>query len=444
MNSATSFTDIQMHRYIFLNRCCTGNESPVDCWDDIWQMGVQAAHWLFDQIGKPPPAFEKPELNFAPTESQPFLGFDWKDSADGKLWVSFLGRIFSQTAYLHLILWRPGQSAVGELKALQKQMEEFRPGDPSDEACADFRLGETYAVAAEVEPHQHIPGIFHTTLPDLLDMRISQSKRIETGRFPWGHVAIPREQKSPALLLRKVDSPGADDAAWFINVILPRIGISYFNMKRQNQDYGKYRPLVDKELQTLSNMLENRVKGGNLKELERQFVLFSGQLDKLAEAIRPLQQFLIRMDTDLRNIRRQVNDLALHGQSKLLWYVFGESAALLVDQIKVDFKNSGAYNDEAQLALQTLQTFVDVERAKTDRKMVLMLGVVGLVLALIDGFSDVIPERTRWIIFAIGFFIGLCIWFWGRGPFSFLKQHRAKQRHKKHHTSPPASSDEQR
>ena len=64
---------------------------------------------------------------------------------------------------------------------------------------------------------------------------------------------------------------------------------------------------------------------------------------------------------------------------------------------------------DALLTLQTLHTFVDIKRGKTDRLMVIILGIVGGIIAISDALSE-IPLYFRISLIIIVITWGIITW----------------------------------
>lgn len=178
---------------------------------------------------------------------------------------------------------------------------------------------------------------------------------------------------------------------------------------------------IRKIAQKLVDTLRGSEQGGNLYRLEKRIQEISDKVDELVEELSWVKKRLIGMEDNLRQIRHILQDPIFEGKSDLLWQIFGESNALLVDHVKTDFRYFQAHNEEALLTSQTLQAFVGVDQAKLqrertgkERRVVKLFGVVGLGLAIIDGFSDTLSSFERILIVTGAAVIATCLWFWDK------------------------------
>jgi hypothetical protein len=415
--------NIIVYRYIIINGWKFGQGMPVkqDHWNEIWKLTKEAWESLHAKVGifDSPPA--KPNLKITRTESQSIAGFHWKSSDDGALSSSLEVRLFLDCGYLQLGIWQHGEELVADFNKLQRQVEHIASQkDDLSDIRETLQIDEVFCWYAEVDSEESLPQLTRY----FLEPYTKSEDQIDICNFSWGCVGIPRKQKTPLLILCHEDAPGVEDISWFVNYVAPRLALYPCKIICQYNRYDneeKEREKIQKIVQQLSMMLRGQERGGNLNELEERIKEISSQVDKLIEELGHVKKRLIGMGDNLRQIRRVLQDPIFEGKSDVLWQIFGESSALLVEQVDVDFEYSESYNQEALLTLQTLQAFVQVEqaklqreRAREERSMVKILGVIGLVLALIDGFSDVFHWGIKVLILLIGVAAGLWIWFWGK------------------------------
>ena len=385
------------------------------------QLAVGAREWIRENTRITPPSLPSvnPEVKITPLNSQRIDGFKWTTKSDEALRVSLDVRMFPESSYMLLGLWKPGWGEQGDIFELYNKLSNFTSqkvrlsNDPED-----LQIAEVYCMYAETTSQSSIPHVCKNILDGFID---EVDDRIALCEFPWGTVAMPKEQKTPLLIIRRADTPGTEDASRFMNIVLPRLMLLSHKIMLHYQAYEKEKEKVKEIAERLAKTLKGRERGGNLHRLEERIKEISSQVDELAEELGSLKKRLLRMDTDLRHIRLKLQDPVLLRKKKVIEQVFGESSALLVEQVRTDIEYFQTQNEEALLTLQSLQAFVGVEQAKLQReqagkqgRIAAIVGIVGLVLALIDGFADVFSPGNRVLIVFGGIIFGVVIWFWDR------------------------------
>ncbi len=423
MTRSVDLKNIIVYRYILVKCWEPQDGKPVmpAFFDQSWQLAKNAWEWLQINIPiiPPLPLPPKPKIKVTSIESQRIAGFRWAANADNTRYATLDARVFPESSYLLLGLWKQKGGNTEDIHKLQKELADFAPQETSlSHASNSLQIDESYCLYAEIAPELSL----RKTCRDILEEMLNDPKdRVTICEYSWGCVGIPRDRRTPSLILKREGSIGIKDVSLFANDILPRLALLSHSIKCQYSVYEEKEEELKKQVQKLAKTLRGPVGGGSIGLLEKKIKKISSQLDKVVEELGKLKIRLIAMGDNVRHIKNKLQDPIFDGRVNILRQIYEDSNCLLVEQVRVDFQYFQAYNEEAQLSLQTLQAFVEVEQAKLQRErtteeklLVAMLGIVGLILALVDGFSDVIPWRGRaWIVIG-GIIIGMVIWLFGK------------------------------
>lgn len=382
---------------------------PAD-WQQICQLVEDVWEWLYAQIGKHHSRPRLPDLKMTRDQSFRIAGFDWEMNNLRTLSASLESRLFLESGYLLSGLKIPGGGDSSSIDTLREKLAGYTTHheDNSTEPLP-LQAQESFFYYAEVTSDLPLPLVcrrIFETVP------VNEEDRIAVCEFSWGCVGIPRDKKDQVLILRPAagEPVEVEDASHFVNTILPRLILYYRKSVLRYREYEDEYEKVKQIAQRLARMLAGREHSGNLLQLEERIKDISALTDELVEGMGHLKKRLIAMDNDLRQIRSVLQDPVLFGRNQDLSQIYGESCAMMLEHVRTDFRYLQAHNDEAQISLQTLQAFVSVEQAKLQRegnraeqRFVLMLGVVGLVLAVVDGFADVVwwPYRTALVFLGV-------------------------------------------
>lgn len=420
MTHFPTLKNVIVYRYIIIMGWEYGQGAPINekHWNNIWQLTEEAWKWLHAQIRNSNNPPKKPVLEITRKDSQSIAAFNWKSSNEATLSISLESRLFSDSGFLQLNIWQNGEGIVDDFGRLQRQVQHIgsRKDDLSD-IRKMLHIDEIFCWYAEVGENEPLLSLTQY----FLEPYIKPEDRIDICNFSWGCVGIPRDQKTPLLILSHENAPGVEDTSWFVNSLVPRLALFSGKIIRQYYEYEAKQEEIRKIAQKLVDTLRGSEHGGDLYRLEKRIQEISDKVDKLVEELSWVKKRLIGMEDNLRQIRHILQDPIFERKSDLLWQIFGESNALLVDHVQTDFKYFQAHNEEALLTLQTLQAFVGVDQAKLqreragkERRVVKIFGVVGLGLALIDGFSDKLSSLARILIVSVAAVVAICLWLWDK------------------------------
>ncbi|HDL19327.1 MAG TPA: hypothetical protein ENH29_09755 [Bacteroidetes bacterium] len=401
--------DLSGFKLIFLSRWHAGDEDRQK--EEHWQSirhGVElAGEWSYKQIRLTPPELAVPEVGIGRRESIMFAGTDWLTEESRKISTLFEAHLILDSAYVKIGIWKRGESIHDQFNELSEKLNKLKSSDLDQH----IMIGEVSCYYGEIGKNSDIKSINCSVLQKLLH---DDRDEISVFSFPWGSLAIPAFKKNPVVLIGYKDEKSVEQSSWFINYILPRLSLSYLKIDNDSRVYEKERPEIEKAERLLALELEGRVQQGSLRFLEKRTILIASHQDKLVEDLGKLSQRIIGMETNLRNLDIVLKEKILDGHYSELWRLFGESTALAVEQIRVDMNYFQARNEEAQLALQTLRSLVDIERGKMERLLFAIIGLIGLVISLIDGFSEEFSWPVKTAIVIAGTILGLILWFSGR------------------------------
>ncbi|MBN2000209.1 hypothetical protein JW935_21850 [candidate division KSB1 bacterium] len=435
--------DVTVYRYQFFSQWHATDDTMVrqHNWNTIWEQIEKGYSWLNDQAGlnERMPIRQIPDSGQGRQKSRRLAGTDWLpelqkiDDQNGNRSFLIEARSIHDSTYIQLAAMRHGESSSDDVFNLYECFENY--GAPmDDENVLKLWMGQVTCLYAEIS------GIFNVETDGLeLFYNLTECEEIPNViTFEWGVLLCPApdmvfnqsfytggrkvytcqvnpEKSRPhMLILVRRDEASLYAGSWFVNYILPRLSLSFLKINLAYQIYEYKIPALDEAEQKLAHILKGQVCTENLRALERKIIIISGLLDDLIENMGNLRHRVLGIQANLKNLEFILNDDVVKHKYQDMWRLFGEHFSLSGLQIKVDLDYYQTRNDEAQLTLQTLQSLIDVERGKNERLMVAVLGIVGLVLSLIDGFSDEFSSITKAAIVAGGVLVGLLIYWYSK------------------------------
>lgn len=387
----------------------------------LWKLAEAAWIWLHLQIGKNNTRPRKIKPRATMVESYRLAGFDWESKADKSLYVSFDMRVFKDGAYMQLGISKPREGAVDDILKLQSKLEEFsiKKINFPETLC----IGNDYCIFAFVKSEEPLKNICSNILNNVVkqmekadiwnDLSWDLEEKEIICNYSWGVVGLTRSLSKPVLFLRKFHTDGFEDASEFVNIILPRLMFFTRNIIDRYKQYISNRKVIEKAAKQLALLLKGRESGGKLNTMEDRIRKISSKEDKLVEETSRLDKQLIAMDGNMRQIKRVLQTSVINdGFDGHLLKIYNDNITLLVEQMTVDSNFFKTHNQEASLSLQTLQALVGVEQAKTERRLVLIIGILGATLAVIDGFSEELSLLHKGIIILTGLIGSLIVGSW--------------------------------
>lgn len=336
-------------------------------------------------------------------ESIRLVGTDWIPQ-NGE---SFLleARTLLDSAYLQIGICANGIHRDKIFDTLQAKIETVE--NFSTAADKQICFGRTICYYAELQDRSNQPSlaqIFFQTLSS------NDSQEIITYSFNWGSINVSTSDLNTFLVFTDRDKKNIVQTSHFINFILPRLMLSKLKAETEYADYeNRLRKEIESAESELSNKLKGREETGTLDYLEDRTLKLSYSQDSLVEKLAEVNKKLITLKANVRNIELVLQDSILSSQKERLFARFGENLKLACEQIDLDLNYFKSKNEEACLALQTLQTFVDIERGKTERLILLIMGIVGLIVAMGDALAE-IPILFRILMITISLIGGIGAW----------------------------------
>ncbi|MFQ5602745.1 MAG: hypothetical protein ACE5HS_05700 [bacterium] len=428
MPQEQKFHDPSLFYFYYFNRGRVDDSPDVKdkLWNELWKIILRSWQWIHQKAGHSPPACQQPKFDMGLRESLRIVGTDWlKNNSES---MSFLieVRFILDSLFIQFGFWDHRDTALSAFNTLQEAMSEFQIEMNGNQ---NVLIGDTVCFYAEITNEDENQ--------DLKSMLASASQKqprteIVVMKYDWGYLYLPAITNNPMAVLSFRDEKSKESASWFINFILPRIVLMHLKIEQEFQKYEEERAEIEKAEYDLKKQLKGSEKSGKLKKLEKRIVALSERQDTLIEWIGKLRQTIIGMETNLNNIHKILQEPVIQGKYQQWWSLFGAGPALAVEQMKVDLNYFNSSNDEALLTLQTLHSFVDIERGKNERRLVGILGIVGMVLAVIDGFSEELTFNLKIIILSIGILMGSIIFLWRKPPnFSLFKRKKTDHNNEK-------------
>ncbi|MBN1782789.1 hypothetical protein JW948_16755 [bacterium] len=414
--------DPTLFRYIFVSQknAIDGREERTQKWDIIWDMIHQAWRWVHDRSSISPPSLDRHHPSFEDKRQRSYrlAGTSWLHSGSPGEPTSCImeSRALHDSTYLQIGLMREGDSAIDELKQMKDQIASLNvfEGSGREQVWLGDMLCLYYEVPAGSEEQVIADAIFKKNVHNPND-------HYYQFRFSWGLILLPSEkiqfnqplnpgerpdQNIDIIVVAYRDLSHQQAASWFLNFVLPRVGLFCLKMELAFKIYEMFIPRMDEAERELALLLKGNIKRASLIDHERHIIKVSQSLDQLIENVGIIRHRIIHIQTNLRNLQLILQDRILEDRSQNISQLLSEDYELGIEQIKVDLEYFQTRNEEAQLSLQTLQSLVDVERAKNERIQVIVLGIFGMVLSANEVFADVISPLKRIIIVAMGVIVG--------------------------------------
>ncbi len=404
--------DLTVIRFIFMPRkySLDDENEKQKKWESIKRLSILAHAWVYRQKSPaespPEPVISHAEINRK--KSHRLTGVQWLDLNRDHLFLDLESRLILDSAFIQLTVMKKGrtkeedcQSTWGQLRSF---LQEFSLADHGNISC----MGEMTCYYAEPENWKHAHSLLH--LPgDRLQRNSDQD--LSFGLLTYHN----NLETGPAVfVLAKNDKKHMASVDTFVTYILPRLGLSLLKIESEYNCHESDRMShMERDEISLARHLERVPKRGNLRYLEKRILRISELESRLVEDLGMMNQRIITMQINLKNIERLLKDPVFEGQYDGMRRMFCEDCDLAIEQTQVDLNYFNARKEEAETSLQALHTFVEVNRGKMERILVIIIGLVGMVLALIDGFSEDIPLQGKRIITGAGILAGIVIGIWG-------------------------------
>lgn len=326
------------------------------------------------------------------------------DSVYVQLGVQYTGRVRSDDS----------------LGTICRKLRHSLPHLPGDERAAHLLLGITDCCYGEIDPQFDLSE--SENVVPIMSSSLFESPRpdaeITTIRFPWGLLGIVRAQRPSFVVLIRQEKRCIEIGSWLINFVLPRLALCSHKMRSDWECYDSLRQEIEASARNLARELKGRVieerpglSSSSLDYLEERTLTLSNLQDILVEKQARMQEHIISLETNLQNLRIILRDSVLEHEFHRLWTIFGERHAHALHQMRIDRRYFELQKSEASLALTTLGMMIDIERGRTERRLVLILGIVGLVISIVDGFSAELTIGSKVLIVVAGFASALLAWF---------------------------------
>lgn len=436
MNNFPDLSYVTAYRYILIN---TEFEQAIPA--PLWHFTETIWEWLCQEIENDELKLLKPGPRENWARSYTIANFTWEPNQDESLFASLELKIFKDSGYAQLALMEPGINS-NNLLALLKRISSYKIPQISPD---EFLISDDYCIYAETPTTNSLKDAC-TDLLKRIPPNWEKSKEMRNlfwdsddkefiYEYSWGCVGFTKNLIKPILVIRKANSSGIIDASSFINIILPRLLLfskkiiqNYLIYEKDRENIKKIARELEKELKDRDPVGKNRLNKDSYEEsssvpkeklelLEEMIRKISSKEDELIEKAGWLDKLLIAIEDNFRQLKKVLeHSVVLDSRSKL-WDLFGKNNLTLLDQMKIDSKFFQAHNQEAGLTLRTLQSLVNVEQAKLQRKqekenkkIAKIAATMGVMLAIVDGFSDVLHWFIRSIIVLAGIFRSWKIW----------------------------------
>ena len=398
--------DPALYYYTFLSRWYS-NSSDIDKenhWNLIQEMINSAWDWVHTNgMVKIVPAKKSFEKDIKRRENVRLLGTNWLHSNSHTFLLE--ARALLDSVYLQIGISKNGRHHETTFSSLLKKLKSssFFPKIIENR----IKIGDAYCYYAELTEVDKYVKIARRCFDE---WERNEGTEIITLQFPWGSISFAESDSNIILVLAKKEKTSIESASYFLNFIFPRFILSYL---KAELEYDDYELRLRKEVEIIEKNLKESIKGhertGSLSFLEERILEISRLQDTLVEKLADVRQKLITLEANSRNIELILKDPLLKPQQKMMYAHFGDKWNLAIEQIKLDLNYFQLRNEDALLTLQTLHTFVDIKRGKTDRLMVIILGVVGVIIALSDALSE-IPLNFRILLIVIVIIWGIVTW----------------------------------
>jgi len=399
--------DPAIYKYSFWIRWQNHNygAEKKDNWEIINNSFGQAWNWIHDKVGANPPAMDiQPWKYMNRIESKRLAGTNWLSQNDFR--YLYEARALLDSVYLQMGISFLGDGEKKLIPVLQNKLINYYEENSSEVERA--RLGEVTCFYAEVNKNENVNEIARKCFEEICP---GHSKEIITFKFFWGSISLPSANSNFFVILSDKIKNNIIQSSHFLNFILPRLMLAFIKSKLEFDDYeNSIRNLAELSERKMCQKLKGREKKGSLTYLENRTLELSKNQDELVENLAKVKQKIITIKTNIRNIELVLSDSSIIENQKLLFERFGEPWQFAVEQMDLDLSYFESRIEEANLALQTMRTFVDIERGKMDRIIVIVLSVVGGMIAIGDTLSE-IPFKFRLVMVSIAVLFALIMFF---------------------------------
>lgn len=405
------FQNITVYRNLTISGWKDGDKHPISrsSWNQIWNLTKEAMDWLYNKINLEASQIRQPSQKITGIISQKIAGIDWKKSEKNRLSCWFESRLFPKAGFLQLGLKLKGSFTASEFILLQSDLA-YQPFSEKQESkiLQTFVIGENYYFAAEVKSDIDLSNTALKIITDELIV-LHPSDRIAIIDYPWGTIAIPRDQQSPVVILSHENSKNTKDKEQFIHTVLSRLALYSDSITKLYQNYRNIYPLIKSSAVNLAQALIGSAQSETVEGLENRIEVLSQKFDELVEHLSLLKQIKIAMESNLIHLNRVLLDPVLNGKKNILWEIYGEKSQLQIDLLTENLEYFQTRIEEAQFTLKVLQSLVNVEQAKFQRNSIkkqdrntLNLGVIATALAIVEGFGSFLSDEVKFQIFFSG------------------------------------------
>ena len=341
--------------------------------------------------------------NLFRAKSQRLAGSDWLHAED---WAYlYESRALLDSVYLQIGVARAGEYDENIISELVDKLKKSFDKKLFEKEKAT--IGNGVCFYAEYNKNSEEKLLAYKCLNALSPL---SEDEILTFSFSWGKIAVHTKELDNFVVLSNRSNSAIAQSSTFINYVLPRLMLASYKSKLEYLDYEtSLRRAVEQIEQKLSHQLKGREKMGNLNLLEKRTILLSERQDELVENLVKVKQKLITIKANITNIELILNDSITENEQKKLFYRFGEPWQFASEQIELDLSYFQSRKEEAKIALQTMQIFVDIKRGKTERIIVILLALMGGLIAIGDTLSE-ISFYTRLGLIILGIVVSIVIW----------------------------------
>jgi len=398
--------DPTLYYYTFLSRWYSnsGDIDKENHWNVIQETINSAWDWIHTSgMEKMVPIKQSFEKDINRRENIRLIGTDWLHSNSHSFLLE--ARALLDSVYLQIGISKNGRHHENTFSFIRTRLESssFFPTIINNR----IKIGDAYCFYAELTETDNHAEVARRCFDK---WEQTEGAEILTLRFPWGSISFSGSGSNIILVLAKEEEGSIESASYFLNFIFPRFMLSY---RKAELEYDDYELRLRKDVEIIERELKESIKGhertGSLFFLEERILEISRLQDTLVEKLADVRQKLITLEANSRNIELILKDPLLKPQQEIMYAHFGDKWNLAIEQMKLDLNYFQLRNEDALLTLQTLHTFVDIKRGKTDRLMVIILGIVGGIIAISDALSE-IPLYVRILLIIIVITWGIITW----------------------------------
>lgn len=396
----------------------------------MWTGIQQVWKGVNQQIGNRQITTLKPNsLEINRRESVRLASIGWNNT--GKFSYSLEIRQIYDSVYFQIGISRTGDSEPDDLKDLVRKIYKFKPSINAEKH--PVQVGDVCCYYAE-NPDNPTPDQFNSLARNvILSPDDTLVDEIKIYPFEWGYLAIPDSYRYPfPILVTPLNNrPSLKKSALFVHSDVPRLVLYFMKLRRDFLEFERERPLVEINEQKLAKHLLGVPEKATLEVHENQVIHLTKRHNFLIEDVGRIKQRMSAMKANIKNLILLNQDIRGTRQNTELENFLLTDARIAIEQIERDLEFFKARDEEAHLTLETLNVLINVERGKMQRErgeyeqlFVKILAIIGIVLALIDGFSAEFKWYTKVAIVAGGLILGLT---W------YLKARRKIKRESKKH-----------